>query len=257
LNDVSEDALAKAEEWKESYLAGRVRKGKMTEDAAGGVRARFRIDGNLETAARDADLVVEAAIEQLDIKRALFARLDEITKSQAILATNSSFIVSSKLAGATKRPDKVANLHFFNPALVMKLVEVVMGVHSSEDTAQHLMAFAEKCGKFPILIRKEIDGFIVNSLQRAITEEAFFLVENGYVTPQELDAAAEKGLNYPLGPFRLMDMTGIDISYLSRVRRYEETGDETQKPPKFLEEKYKKGELGKKTGKGWYDYSEK
>lgn len=256
LNDVSEAALAKAEAWKESYLAERVSKGKMTEDTANAVRARFQIDGNLETAAKDADLVVEAAIEQLDIKRELFSKLDEITKPCTILATNSSFIVSSKIAGATKRPDKIANLHFFNPALVMKLVEVVMGEHTSEDTAKQLIIFAEKCNKLAILIKKEIDGFIVNRLQRAITEEAFFLVENGYVSPQELDAAAEKGLNYPLGPFRLMDMTGIDISYLSRVRRYEETGDESQKPPRFLEEKYKKGELGKKTGKGWYDYSE-
>jgi 3-hydroxybutyryl-CoA dehydrogenase len=229
----------------------------MTESAVAGVRERFRIDGDLEAAAKDADLVIEAAVEQLDIKRELFARLDQITGPEAILATNSSFIVSSKLAGATGRPGKVANLHFFNPALVMKLVEVVKGAHTADDTAEALMAFAEKCGKYPILIRREIDGFIVNRLQRAITEEAFFLVENGYVTPQELDAAAEKGLNYPLGPFRLMDMTGIDISYLSRLRRYEETGEEAQKPPAFLEEKYKKGELGKKTGKGWYDYSEK
>jgi 3-hydroxybutyryl-CoA dehydrogenase len=255
LNDVSAKALAEADEWKDSYLDQRVAKGKMDADTAAGIKSRFRVDPNLETAVKDADLVIEAVIEQLDIKRELFAKLDACTKPETILATNSSFIASSKIAGATKRPDKVANLHFFNPALVMKLVEVVKGEHTADHTASHLVDFAEKCGKSPILIQKEIDGFIVNRLQRAITEEAFFLVDNGYVTPQELDAAAEKGLNYPLGPFRLMDMTGIDISYLSRLRRFEETGDESQRPPKFLEEKYKKGELGKKTGKGWYDYS--
>jgi 3-hydroxybutyryl-CoA dehydrogenase len=254
LNDLSKDALAGAGAWKDSYLADRVAKEKMSGEAAEGVKERFRLDGDIETAVRDADIVIEAVIEQLDIKRELFASLERTTGPDAILATNSSFIASSKIASAMKRPGKIANLHFFNPALVMKLVEVVKGEHTDDETARTLMEFAQSCGKHAILIHKEIDGFIVNRLQRAITEEAFFLVDNGYVTPQELDAAAEKGLNYPLGPFRLMDMTGIDISYLSRLRRYEETGDASQKPPRFLEEKYKKGELGKKTGKGWYDY---
>ena len=257
LNDVSADALKDAARWAEEYLGGRVQKGKMDEKTCGEVKARFSVQGDLAAAVKDADLVVEAIVERLDVKRELFARLDTMTKPEAILATNSSFIPSSQIADATKRPGKVANLHFFNPALVMKLVEIVKGEHTAEETGEALRAYAEACGKEVVMLNKEIDGFVVNRLQRAITEEAFFLVDQGYVTPQEVDTAAEKGLNYPLGPFRLMDMTGIDISYYSRLRRYEASGDPKEKPPAFLEEKFKRGELGKKTGKGWYDYTGK
>jgi 3-hydroxybutyryl-CoA dehydrogenase len=254
LNDVSSEALKSAGDWMETYLKGRVEKGKIDQAAADKAKGLLSYESDLTAAVKDADLVIEAIVEQLEIKRGLFAQLDQLAKPEAILATNSSFIPSSQIADATKRPGKIANLHFFNPATVMKLAEVVKGEHTDPETAGILRDFAAACGKDVVMLNKEIDGFIVNRLQRAITEEAFFLVENGYVTPQEVDTAAEKGLNYPLGPFRLMDMTGIDISYLSRLRRFESTGDPKEKPPAFLEEKYKKGELGKKTGKGWYDY---
>lgn len=246
------DAVAK---WAPDYLAGRVAKGKMTKEQAAAVSSRFKIVDQLEEAVKDADLVIEAIIEKLDAKRDLFAKLDRFAPPQAILATNSSSFVSSKLASATKRPDKVANLHYFNPALVMEVVEVVQGEHTSKETAETLVRFVESLNKKPIWLKREIDSFVVNRIVGAIYREAMFLVENGYASPQEVDIGAEKGLGHPMGPFRLMDLVGLDVAYLIRKERFETTGLEEHRPPKILEEKYLKGEYGKKTGKGWYDYS--
>lgn len=255
LNDVFPDALNAAEKWKNEYLDGRVAKGKMSAEQIKEISARMTIEADLAQAVKDADLVIEAIIEKEANKQELFAQLDQLTKAETILASNSSFIPSSVVAKSTKRPDKIANLHFFNPALTMLLVEVVQGNHTSEDTAKALIEFAQKSEKKPIWLKKEIEGFVANRILNKITAEALFLVENGIVSPEEVDIATENGLNHPMGPFRLMDLIGIDISYLSRERRYAITKDEKDKPPAFLAEKVQKGELGRKTGKGWYDYT--
>lgn len=255
VNDSLSAALDAAGEWKTTYLQGRVAKGKLSAEDAKGISGRYILEADLAAAVKDADLVVEAIIEKEDIKKELFTRLDQLAKPEAILASNSSFIPSSVVAHCTKRPEKVCNLHYFNPATVMELVEVVQGEHTAEDTIQALMDFAVKCGKRPIWIKKEIDGFVANRLLRALTAEAVFLVDNGYASVEDVDCAAEKGLNFPMGPFRLMDLTGIDLFYLARERRYAATGDEKDKAPRFIEEKYLKKEYGRKTGKGWYDYS--
>lgn len=255
LNDVFPEALTAAERWKVEYLEGRVAKGKMTAEQIKEISARMTIETDLAKAVKDADLIIEAIIEKEENKQELFAKLDKLAKADAILASNSSFIPSSVVAKSTNRPEKVANLHFFNPALTMLLVEVVQGAHTSEDTAKTLIEFAKKSGKKPICLKKEIEGFVANRILNKITAEALFLVENGIVSPEEVDIATENGLNHPMGPFRLMDLIGIDISYLSRERRYAITKDENDKPPAFLAEKFQKGELGRKTGKGWYDYT--
>lgn len=254
LNDKFEDSLADAEKWAKDYLEKRVVKGKMTKEDADKAFATISFEANLQTAVEDVDLVIEAIIEKEDIKKALFKELDDLTKKEAILASNSSFIPSSVVAFSTNKPEKVANLHYFNPALVMQLVEVVKGEHTSDETAQALYDFAINTGKKAIMVKKEIDGFVANRILSKITQEALFLVEEGIVTPEEVDMAVENGLNHPLGPFRIMDLVGIDLSYYARERRYEKTGDPKDKSPKFLEEKFKKGEFGRKTGKGWYDY---
>lgn len=257
LNDVSADMLTAAENWKEDYLQGRIAKGKMIPEQADEIKSRFIVEADLAKAAAGADLVIEAIVEREDIKQTLFQNLDQLTKKEAILASNSSFIPSSIVAKATTRPDKIANLHYFNPALVMELAEVVQGEHTSNETAETLMEFARSCGKAPIWVRKEIDGFVTNRILAGIMDEAMFLVDNGYVTPAEVDIAVEKGLNHPMGPFRLMDLVGLDVSYLSRERRYQKTGQESDKPANCLAEKYQAGEFGRKTGKGWYEYSAK
>lgn len=255
LTDISPEAMQKAREWAAEYLTSRVQKGKMAEEKANEAKAALVFAADLETAAKDADVVIEAAVEKLDVKRQLFALLDNFCPAHTILATNSSTIVSSKIADATKRPDKVLNMHYFNPALVMELVEVVQGPHTSEETAHLIMELSRRTGKIPILLKKEISGFVANRILGAVVKEACSLLEQGIATHEEIDLAVEKALRYPMGPFRLMDLTGIDVSYLVRAQRFSETGLEEDRPPRAIEEKYKKGEWGRKTGKGFYDYA--
>lgn len=252
--DVSGEMLDKARAFAESYLPERVAKGRLTEEQAGEAKKNISFTSSLTEAAREADLVIEAVIENLEIKRELFAKLDAICPPHTILATNSSFIVSSKIADATKRPEKVCNMHFFNPALVMKLVEVVQGPHTSVETAQIVFELSKKMGKVPVWLKKEIYGFIANRLLAAIKKEALFILESGVATHEEIDLAAENALGYPMGPFRLMDLTGIDLSYHIASERYKETGDPTDKPAKIIEEKYLAKEWGRKTKVGFYSY---
>ena len=255
LTDTMPDILAAVSKWTPEYLEGRVAKGKLSQEQVRSTLSRFKVVGNLEEAVKDADLVIEAIVEKLNIKKALFEQLDRFAPSHAILATNSSSFVSSRIADSTNRPDRVANLHYFNPALVMEVVEVVQGAHTSQETAEKLIQFVESLKKTPIWLKKEIDSFVVNRLLGAIYREAMFLVENGYASPREVDIGSEKGLGHPMGPFKLMDLVGLDVAYLIRKERFDYTGLEEHRPPKILEEKYLKGELGKKTGKGWYEYN--
>jgi len=255
--DVVPEILQKAENFADTYLPGRVAKGRLTEEQAKQARANVSFTGSLEEAAGDADFVIEAILEKIDLKRKVFAQLDDIAPKHAILATNSSFIVSSRIADVTKRPDKVCNMHFFNPALVMKLVEVVKGPHVSDETAQTTMEMAKSMGKTPVLLKKEVDGFLVNRIAAAINEEALWLLDMGVADVESIDIAVTNGLGHPMGPFRLMDLTGIDLAYTINMEHYQETGDPKYKPSPHIIEKYLKGEWGEKKGKGWYDYSKK
>jgi len=252
--DIDEGTLKKAEQFVDTYLPERVKKGKLSEEDAKAARSRISFSNNLEQAAGDADLVIEAIIEKLEIKRQLFAQLDKICPPHAILATNSSYIVSSKIVDVTNRPDKVCNVHFFNPALVMKTVEVVKGPHTSEDTVNAAMEFCDKMGKVPVLLHKEIYGFLVNRILSAIKKEALYLYDTGVASYEDIDKAVVHALGHPMGPFRLMDLTGIDLTYHVGIERYQETGDPSNKPSPIVVEKYIKKEWGRKTGKGFYTY---
>lgn len=255
--DISQEMLDKANAFVDKYLPGRVEKGKLTEDQAKQARANLHFTPNLKEAIKDADLVIEAAIEVLDVKRKLFADMDKMAPSHAILATNSSYIVSSRIADATKRPDKVCNMHFFNPALVMKLVEVVQGPHASDETTGIAMALCEKLDKVPVHIRKEVDGFLLNRIFKAISKEALWLLDMGVASMEDIDNACVFGAGHPMGPFRLMDLTGIDLAYIAETEAFKKSGDRTDLPSPSVVAHYVKGEYGQKTGKGWYDYSEK
>ncbi|TYO96171.1 3-hydroxybutyryl-CoA dehydrogenase [Desulfallas thermosapovorans DSM 6562] len=252
--DINAEILQKAENFADTYLPERVAKGKLTEDAAKAARARISFTTDLTEAAKDADLVIEAAIEKLAIKRQIFADLDRICPAHTILATNSSYIVSSKICDATGRPDKVCNMHFFNPALVMKLVEVVKGAHVSDDTVEIVMGVCKKMGKIPVLLHKEIYGFLVNRILQAIRTEALYIHDMGVASPEDIDTAVVNALGHPMGPFRLLDLTGIDLSYYVSMERYQETGDPKYKPSPIIVEKFVKKEWGRKTGKGFYEY---
>lgn len=252
--DISQEMLNKAESFAKSYLPERVVKGRLSQEKAEGVLTKLRFTPSLEEAAGEADFVIEAAIEKIDIKRKLFADLDRIAPSHAILATNSSYIVSSQVADATNRPDKICNMHFFNPALVMKLVEVVQGPHTSPETVQVTMDLGAKLGKSAVLLKKEIYGFLVNRILSALAQEALFLADMGIATPEEIDLAVTNALGHPMGPFRSMDLTGIDLSYYSAMDRYRTSRDPKDKPSPLVVEKFTKGEWGKKTKKGFYTY---
>jgi 3-hydroxybutyryl-CoA dehydrogenase len=200
--------------------------------------------------------VIEAAVEVLEIKRRIFADLDDMTPAHAVLATNSSAIVSSKIADATGRPDKVVNLHFFNPALVMKLVEVVQGPHVSQETADLSMALCEKLGKAPVRLNKEVNGFLLNRIFFAIIKEAEWLLEMGVASVEDIDKACVFGAGHPMGPFRLMDLTGIDLAYTMGMEAFRNSGDRSDLPVPSLVKHFVNGEYGQKTGRGWYDYKE-
>jgi 3-hydroxybutyryl-CoA dehydrogenase len=252
--DASPEQLRSARSWVDEYVASRIEKGRWTKDEADAALARFVFAGDLAEAGREADLAIEAVVEDLEVKRAVFAELDRVCPPRAVLATNSSTFVSSLVANATKRPAQVANLHYFNPAMVMEVVEVVQGPHTAPETVALLLEFARRSGKRPILLQKEIEGFIANRLLWAVSREACFLLDGGYATFEEIDLAAEKALGHPMGPFRLMDLTGIDLAYLIRTARHRATGSEGDRPPPCIEERYRAGHYGRKTGRGFYTY---
>lgn len=255
--DINEATLQKADAFVNSYLPGRVEKGRLTAEQAAAARANISFVNSLELAAGDADFVIEAATEILELKRRIYADLDRIAPAHAILATNSSAIVSSKIADATQRPAKVVNMHFFNPALVMKLVEVVKGPHVSDETADLTMQLSKQLQKVPVLLKKEVDGFLLNRIFAAISREATWLLEMGVAEVEDIDNACVFGAGHPMGPFRLNDLTGLDLSYIMRMEKFRETGNPADLPNPRLVEHYMKGEFGEKTGKGWYDYSKK
>lgn len=190
------------------------------------------------------------------MKRELFERISRLCRPDTVLATNSSNIVSSKLADVTEHPERLMNIHYFNPALVMELVELVRGPHTGDEAVELARTFAINTGKSPIVLNKEIAGFVANRINAAVVHEALSLLEKGIASVEDIDTACEKGLNYPMGPFRLMDLTGIDVNYYVRVDRYAESHDSFDAPNPLVIEKFKKGEFGKKTGKGWYDYTD-
>lgn len=254
--DSDEGTLKKAEAFVNRYLPGRVEKERLTPEQAESARNNLTFASSLEETVREADYVIEAIIEVVDVKRKLFAEIDKMAPAHAILATNSSAIVSSRIEDVTSRPEKVVNLHFFNPALVMKLVEVVQGPHVSDETAEISMNLCERLDKVPVHVKKEVEGFLLNRIFGAIIHEAEWLLEMGVASYEDIDKACVYGAGHPMGPFRLQDLTGIDLAYTMAMEAFKANGDRSLLPSPKLVEHYIKGEYGEKTGKGWYDYSE-
>jgi 3-hydroxybutyryl-CoA dehydrogenase len=254
VRDVAAEAVSAAGQDMRTWLDGRVAKGRMDQETADAAWERITFTTDLEPAITTADLVIEAATEKLDVKRSVFAELDRLAPAHAILATNSSTYGSSAVADATGRPEKVCNMHFFNPALVMKAVEVVRHTSTSDETVATVEAVARAMGKIPVLLNKEVPGFVANRLMGAVRTEALDLYSQGVASVEDIDEAAKNALGHPMGPFELMDLVGLDVTYLIRQATYELTGDETEKPHPLLEQKYRAGEFGRKTGKGWYSY---
>ena len=254
LQDRNAEQLRKAVESNRGHVMRRVEKGKLREAEAGEALSRVRTTTDLSEAVAGAGFVIEAVFEDLALKRAVFAELDQAAPPDAVLASNSSTMGISKIAEATARPERCVNMHFFYPVLVMDLVEVVRGPQTSDGTVERAMAMARQMGRTPVLLNKEIDGFIVNRILHAATQEAYRLMDAGVASFEDIDIAVEKGLNWPMGPFRLGDFSGLDVTYNARMHMYQATGDERLRPSPQLEAKVKAGKLGRKTGEGWYRY---
>ena len=254
LTDKSPEQLANALASNRGHLERRVEKGRLSREDAEAAIARVRTTPDLGDAVRDASFVIEAVFEDLVLKRSVFKALDEIAPPEAVLASNSSTMGISTIADATRHPDRCVNMHFFFPVLVMDLVEVVRGPQTSDETVERALAMARDMGRTPVVLNREIDGFIVNRILHAATQEAYRLLDAGVASFEDIDVAVEKGLNWPLGPFRLGDFSGLDVTYNARLHMYRTTGDERYKPSPRLEAKVKAGKLGRKTGEGWYRY---
>jgi 3-hydroxybutyryl-CoA dehydrogenase len=229
-----------------------VEKGRLTADQASAALGRITTSSDLAAAVKDADMVIEAVIEDFDAKKAVFAELAQHARKDAVLSSNSSTIAISRLADFSGRPEQCCNTHFFHPVTVMQLCEVVRGPKTSDATVATAMEFVRSIDRTPVLLNKEIWGFIVNRILFAASEEAMRLYEGGYASAEDIDIAVQKGLNWPMGPFHLLDFSGLDIFYGAMQDRHRL--GEGPAPPALLKKLVEEGRLGRKTGKGFFDY---
>lgn len=256
LNDVKEEYLQKGLQRMDAFMQKSVEKGKLTEEEKEAALNRITVTVELETL-QDADVVIEAIIENMEAKKDVFSKLDQIVPKDVILATNTSSMSITEIASATNRPERVAGMHFFNPAQIMKLVEVVRGYNTNDETVEELKALSKRLNKEPIEVKKDTPGFIVNRIMIPQFIEAIKLLEEGVASAEDIDKAVTLGLNYPMGPFTLQDYAGVDIGYYTMEYFKEEFNDSRFAPPLLLKQLVKSGRLGKKTGSGFYDYERK
>ncbi|WP_281180644.1 3-hydroxyacyl-CoA dehydrogenase family protein [Alicyclobacillus kakegawensis] len=251
--DITEELATNALQRIRASVNRSVEKGRLTVEEGKETLDRIHVTSTLESIS-GADMVIEAIIEDPSAKQDMFSKLDQVLHPNAIIASNTSGISITLLGRATSRPDKVVGIHFFNPAPVMRLVEVVRGYHSSDESVCRAVDLAEQLGKTPVVVKKDTPGFIVNRIMTVQFIEAIRLVEEGVASIEDIDKAVTLGLNYPMGPFALQDMGGLDVGLSVMDYFYEEFKDDRYAAPQSLRRLVRAGRLGRKTGAGWYEY---
>lgn len=254
LYDVHPAALSKSRALIDQLGASSIRKGRISQAQHEEILGRIQFSEQMESL-QASDIVIECVAEVLEVKLDLFSRLDALLGEQAFLVSNTSSMSITKLAAATGRPGKVAGFHFFNPAQVMKLVEIVKAQQTLDSTVDFLRQLAQALGKVSIVVLRDSPGFVVNRLLLPQMREAVKLLEEGVASMEDIDTALKYGLNHPMGIFALQDLTGIDICCQVLAYFREEMGDQYA-PPLLMKQMVAAGKLGRKTGLGWYDYTE-
>ena len=254
MRDIAQEPLDKAMKEIERSLGKFASKGKITEEQAKQAIKNITTTTELSAAA-DADLVVEAVFEKIELKQDVFKQLDEVCKPECILASNTSAISITSIASVTKHPENVVGTHFFSPVPMMQLCEVIRGLQTSDETVAAVLDFAKAIGKETVVVQKDVAGFIANRVGLAMSCVAIKLVEAGVATPEDIDKTMKLGFGHRMGPLETSDMTGIDILMNAMKAIYNETQDERYAPPEIMQRMVAAGLLGRKTGKGWYDYS--
>ena len=254
LNDVSDDFLQKAQDRIRKDLHQGVELGKLSGEEMNTSLQRLGLDADMERAAGNADLVIEAVPERIDLKLELFARLDRVCAPHTVLASNTSALSITEMAAATKRPQQFIGMHFFNPVHKMKLVEIIRGLETNNETFQTVESVSRKMGKETVEVR-ESPGFVTSRINALIGNEAFYMLQEGIASARDIDKALKLGLNHPMGPFEMVDLVGLDTR-LSILNFLHQTLGEKYRPCPLLVKYVKAGRLGKKVGKGVYEYSD-
>jgi 3-hydroxybutyryl-CoA dehydrogenase len=252
LNDVSQDLLTKAKERVRQDLKKGVEIGKVSSDLMNSTLERLSLDTDLERAAQKADIVIEAVPEKIDLKLQIFGRLDKVCSGHTVLASNTSALSITEMAGATKRPQQFIGMHFFNPVHKMKLVEIIRGLETNEETFKVAEAVSKQMGKETVEV-KESPGFVTSRINAMIGNEAFYMLQEGVASARDIDKALKLGLNHPMGPFEMVDLVGLDTR-LSILQFLHETLGEKYRPCPLMVKYVKAGRVGKKVGKGVYEY---
>ncbi|MFK8849143.1 3-hydroxyacyl-CoA dehydrogenase family protein [Streptomyces sp. Ac-502] len=253
LRDVTEGALARGKGGIEASYEKFVSKGKLAAADAEQALARITTTTDLEAAA-DADIVVEAVFERIDVKREIFANLDKLVKDEAVLASNTSAIPITKIAAATGRPERVVGTHFFSPVPMMQLCELVRGYKTSDETLATARAFAESVGKTCIVVNRDVAGFVTTRLISALVVEAAKLYESGVASAEDIDTACKLGFGHAMGPLATADLTGVDILLHATDNIYTESQDEKFAPPEVMRRMVDAGDIGRKSGQGFYEH---